>query len=132
MKPGYNFTMKFCWSPFQGCSSLERYKMYLDKIVQDKHLNELARKMYEICSIIYLRDRYVTVEIPQDSLRQKMIRVGNLIQYYEVKEATSLVELALWKSKIEEEDGHDRGACRIELPEPAKDLILQYAYDRIP
>jgi len=48
------------------------------------------------------------------------------MQYYEVKEATSLVELALWKFNIEQAVGLDRGVCRIDLPEPSKDLILQY------
>ena len=40
--------------------------------------------------------------------------------------------MALWKAKISQsdEEAHpaNRHACRIELPEPAKDLILKYAY----
>ena len=63
-----------------------------------------------------------------DSTIKSVPKVCNLMQYYVVKEATSLVELALWKSKIEQASGLDRDACRIGLPEPAKDLILKYAY----
>jgi len=44
-----------------------------------------------------------------------------------MKEATSLVELALWKSKINQaSDATNREACRVDMPGPAKDMILQY------
>lgn len=40
-----------------------------------------------------------------------------LIAYYEIKEATTLFELALWKSKIDQAEGDstDRGAFRVEV-----------------
>jgi len=46
-----------------------------------------------------------------------------------MKEATTLFELALWKTKIDQVgdiDPYDRDACRVEVPGPVKDSILQY------
>jgi len=51
------------------------------------------------------------------------------VSYYELKEATTTIELAMWKAKIEETGAitHDRrNACRVDVPGPAKDAILQY------
>ena len=49
------------------------------------------------------------------------------IKYYEMKEATTIFELALWKAKIDQgEDDVFRPACRIEVPGPVKGAILQY------
>ena len=51
------------------------------------------------------------------------------IRFLEVKEITTILELALWKVKIAEVgeatvDG--RSACRPGVPGPVKDAILQY------
>ena len=93
------------------------------------HLKELAKRINEIDSTMEVRDNHMILNIPlTDSTIKSVPKVCNLMQYYVVKEATSLVELALWKSKIEQASGLDRDACRIGLPEPAKDLILKYAY----
>ena len=64
------------------------------------------------------------------TIKQCLNRIVGLITYYEVKEATTLFELALWKSKIEQAvgDSTDRGACRGEVPGPVKDMILQYLW----
>ena len=44
-----------------------------------------------------------------------------------LKEATSLFELALWKCKIDQTGADvDREACRVEVPGPVKDTIIQY------
>ncbi len=53
------------------------------------------------------------------------------ISTYEPKEATSTIELAMWKAKIEENKEavltiDERNSCRIDVPGPAKDAILQY------
>jgi len=127
--------VKYGWDALLGCP-FEKFKVRLDKISDVSHLKELETKIDEIDGItVKLRDHHLIetftgrdMQINQESSD----RIDNLIQYYEVKEATSLVELALWKSKIDQADKLDRGVCRIELPELAKDLILQYAYDRIP
>ena len=47
--------------------------------------------------------------------------------YKDLKEATTLFELALWKAKIDEvDDPIDREACRIEVPGPVKDTLFSY------
>ena len=47
--------------------------------------------------------------------------------YDDLKEATTLFELALWKFKIGQSDASvDRADCRVEVPGPVKDTIFQY------
>ena len=53
------------------------------------------------------------------------------ISYPEMKAATTLFELALWKAKISQTDDANREACRVGVPEPVKDAILQYAYPKL-
>ena len=62
------------------------------------------------------------------ALRRSLDRIVNLISYYEMKEATTIFELALWKAKIDhaEDNPVDRDACRIDVPGPVKDAILKY------
>jgi len=68
-------------------------------------------------------------------IQRKVYQISNLIRYYEVKEAATLFELALWKAKIDQSRRVTRSTryanhseYRIEVPGPVKDLILQYAY----
>jgi len=61
--------------------------------------------------------------------KEKLNKVKGLISYYELKEATTMFELALWKARIDQvEDANDvnRNACRIEVPGPVKDAVLAY------
>ena len=59
-------------------------------------------------------------------------KIDQLITHHEVKEATTLFELALWKAKIDqawESDDvivKDRYAYRIEVPGPVKEKIVQF------
>ena len=60
-------------------------------------------------------------------LKDYFWRIPNSIKHHEMKEATTIFELALWKAKIDQgEDDVFRTACRIEVPGPVKDCILQY------
>ena len=127
------------WDAFRGCCSLERHKIRLDKIAQVSHLKEIENKLDEMGSTIELRNHHIIIPPTEDddvllSLKKTFDKICNLLQYYEVKEATTLLEMALWKAKLSQADRHtntNRDACRMEVPGPAKDLILQYAY-RIP
>ena len=60
--------------------------------------------------------------------KEKLSKVEGLISYYEIKEATTLFELALWKARIDQavDEVDYRDAHRIEVPGPVKDTILQY------
>ena len=55
------------------------------------------------------------VENRWESVRDVLCKIEILISYYEIKEATSIAELAWWKEKVGED-----------VPRPAKDAILQY------
>ena len=66
-----------------------------------------------------------------NAVRQRLRKISAVITYYEMKEATTIFELALWKAKIDqvEDDiyyARGRDACRVDVPGPVKDTILQY------
>ena len=56
-------------------------------------------------------------------------RITRLVSYYELKEATSTFELALWKfnlDRVDESSTTNRAAYRIDVPGPVKDTMLEY------
>jgi len=62
-------------------------------------------------------------------IRPVLDKINELVAYYELREATTLFELALWKSQIDQADKKSdasRRAHRIEVPGPIKDSILQF------
>ena len=65
-----------------------------------------------------------------DDTRRDLGRITRLVSYYELKDATTTFELALWKSKLDQADATntttDRAAYRIDVPGPVKDTMLQY------
>ena len=132
---------------FSRCTSLERFKFpglsaRLDNIIQAEQ-RDIEAKMDDIHAVEW---RGGELDIPAVSReienrlwgrktavveidKEKLGMIVRLIRYYEVKEATTLFELALWKSKINQAEGDcaDRGAsCLVEVPGPVKDTILQY------
>jgi len=62
--------------------------------------------------------------------REKLEEIKRLIRYYEMKEATTMFELALWKTMVDQKEADDinREAYRTEVPGPVKDTILHYLY----
>ena len=79
---------------------------------------------------------YIPVEVTRRrndwcSVEHHFGQIVNLMKYYELREATTLFELALWKAKIDqvEDDiyyARGRDACRVEVPGPVKDTIIQF------
>jgi len=69
------------------------------------------------------------------STKQRQLdRISKSIANYEMKEGLTLFELALWKTKIEQENGNSPAnwsACRIEVPGPVKATILQYLVEEV-
>ena len=62
-------------------------------------------------------------------VRMIFSRIDRLLTYYEVKEATTLFELAIWKSKMDQEEVkhvNNRDVYRIDIPGPVKNTILHY------
>lgn len=70
-------------------------------------------------------------------VREIIDKIISVLDYHEVKEATTSIELAFWKagiqSKAEEIKPNeiDRRGCCIDVPGPVKDTILQYLAYRI-
>ena len=64
-----------------------------------------------------------------NAVRRDLDKIIRLISCYELKEATSIFELALWKFKLDQVDGANpipRKKCRMDAPGPVKDIILTY------
>jgi len=131
---------------FTNCRSLERFKfprlsIQLDNIIQAGQRG-IEAKIDDISEVEW-RGGELVIPVarryrgtPYDGLetlvmidKEKLNKVVGLVRYYEVKEATTLFELALWKCKIDQTDisnPSDRGIYRTEVPGPVKDTILQY------
>jgi len=64
--------------------------------------------------------------------KEKLAKVERLISYHEIKEATTLFELALWKARIDQVDLDDtetdinRDAYRVDVPGPVKDRVFRH------
>ena len=62
-------------------------------------------------------------------VRESLDMTIRLLSYYELKEGTSIFELALWKFKLDQVDKANpipRKKCRMDVPGPVKDIILTY------
>ena len=57
---------------------------------------------------------------------RSLYRVLQLISFHELKESSILLELAMWKSRIDEATSVRRADCRVAIPDPAKSLIMEY------
>jgi hypothetical protein len=135
------------YNAFRNCESLDRFKFIitsrLNAIVQSG-LTDVENKMYQIPGVDRNSGSIVQWspgnEIVVDSramrggenwpqIRPVLDKINGLVVYYEVREATTLFELALWKSKIDQAADKkisDRRAHRIEVPGPVKDAIIQF------
>ena len=129
-----------------GCTSLERFKFprlsfRLDNIIQVGQRG-IEAKMDDIPAVEWRDGELVIptvrreIEEPWGRVvnvveldKEKIDKIVRLIRYYEIKEATAMFELALWRARIDQADDTDdinRDAYRIEVPGPVKDTILQY------
>jgi len=99
-----------------------------EKVQQCINRSEMIewRRGHTICipvEVMRSRDEWDTTS------KQSLDQIDSLINYYEMKEATTIFELALWKAKIDQ--GEDdvfrtRDLSRVEVPGPVKDTITQY------
>jgi len=152
-------------STFSGCSALERFTFpnissRLDAIIQ-AGLVDLQNKVQQYVNHGDIECRgggtiYIPVEVTRRTrtrdewgiVQQHFRQIANWIKYYEIKEGTTIFELALWKAKMDqqvEEDAcardrkkakmnqagdtnrrDDRNVYRVDVPGPVKDTILQY------
>ena len=128
---------------FDRCSTLERITFVnlssrLEDIIQAGQV-DVENKIQQCINQSEIEwERGDTIHIPVvamrrrsrwDLVQQHFSQIVKWINYYEVKEATTTFELALWKAKIDqvdEADPRDRDACRVDVPGPVKDAIMQY------
>ena len=67
---------------------------------------------------------HVDVKDLNNQTAESLHRVLSLISFHELKESSILIELAMWKSRLEEDRA--RSDRRISVPDPAKSLIMEY------
>ena len=151
----YGIVQKIGEDAFANCQSLEKFTFpslstRLENIIQTGHWSEeVEGKFDEIRGLVQRRGSEIFVSAADmrtrgggnnwDSnswncfgdthIKDYVDRINELIAYYEKKETASLFELALWKFRISQTEANDdinRDACRIDVPGPVKDAILQY------
>jgi len=132
--------------PLLDCRNLRRFKFAslsarLENIIKRGYWSEIEDKVDAIDGVVE-RSGSGELFISRAVIRQGndntwatvqrcLNQIARLISYYEMKEVTSMVDLALWKCKISQASAissSDREACRIDMPGPAKDVILQYLW----
>lgn len=125
---------------FDDCPSLRRLAFptlstRLDNITRAGQA-EVGNKIENIRGIVERRGSELFVHrvwaraVPNWSqLKGRLSQIDRLITYYELKEATVLLELAMWKAKIDEAEVKspiNRDVYRIDIPGPVKKTISQY------
>ena len=132
------------YNAFYNCSVLERITFpdlstRLDNMIRAGQV-DIQEKVQQCINQIEMIEwrRGGTIYIPVDVTRrrdgwalvkQHFHQIVKWIKYYEMKEATTLIELAFWKANIDQvgnTDPRDRDACRVDVPGPVKDAIIQY------
>ena len=126
---------------FLNCTSLERFTFptissRLDTLIQTGHWEEIENEVDEVRGVVERSgsELFVSSEAMEggrnwNRVKQSLDKIVRLISYYELKEATSIFELALWKFKLDQVDKANpipRKKCRMDVPGPVKDIILQY------
>ena len=123
---------------FHNCDALERFvfptiSYRLGNIILINHWEELEDKLNEVRGVVQWEsdELFVSITTHQnwDDIRRDLGRITRLVSYYELKEATTTFELALWKSKLDQADTSNltnSAAYRIDVPGPVKDTMLWY------
>ena len=127
---------------FYGCSSLEIFTIptistRLNTLIHTGHWEEIENGMDTVRGVVQrIRGGYFVSTQAMggggrnwNTAREDLGKIIRLISYYELKEATSIFELALWKFKLDQVDKANpipRKKCRMDVPGPVKDIILQY------
>jgi len=67
---------------------------------------------------------FYSIEDTNDETAESLHQALRLICFHELKESSILIELAMWKSSLDE--NRAREDCRTSVPDPAKSLIMDY------
>ena len=125
---------------FYNCDTLERFlfptiSYRLENIIQTSHWEELEDKLNEVRGVVQWESDKLFVSRATyynnwwNEIKRDLGRITRLVSYYELKEATSTFELALWKFNLDQAGASNttnRAAYRIDVPGPVKDTMLQY------
>lgn len=123
---------------FAGCSSLEyvkfatiskRAKNLIDTGIRGIEDKLTANQYFELRGGELVSGLEAIRATNWKATRTNLDRVLTWVSFYELREATATIELALWKINIEETRAatvEERDACRGEVPGPVKDAIIQY------
>eukprot|EP01083_Nonionella_stella_P157233 510308_1 len=128
---------------FGCCSSLESFQFAdlsdhffaIRDIITVERWEEVENRINVIPGMTMSEGGIVTSRVTiqnWDTSRGLLFDVLELISLAidELKEATTIVELALWKTKIDEmrrgSDVINHQLCRVEFPGPAKDAVMQF------
>ena len=143
---------------FGNCPSLERFMFpnlsyRLDAIMQTGQYADVENKIDNIRGLVErrgsIRRLHLVVQRRGSELfvsdviwvqspnwirtRGILGQIDQLLTYYELREATTLLELAMWKAKMDqvEENLINLDVYRIDIPGPVRDTILQYLNFRV-
>ena len=126
---------------FINCTSLERFTFptissRLDTLIQTGHWKVIENEVNEVRGVVERSGGELFVSAQTmgggrnwNTARRDLGKIVRLISNYELKEGTSIFELALWKFKLDQVDKANpipRKKCRMDVPGPVKDIIMQY------
>lgn len=107
---------------FINCTSLERFTFptistRLDNLIQTGHWEEIENEVNEVRGVVERSggDLFMSTQTMRggrnwDAVRNDIDKIIRVISYYELKEATSILEVALWKFKIDESSSSRRSS----------------------
>ena len=129
---------------FSNCTALERFTFptisaRVDNLIQTGYWEAIENEVDEVRGVVEWSGGELFVSAQAmgnwnrvralNRVREDLGKLDTWISRYELKEATSLLELALWKFKLDQVDKANpipRKKCRMDVPGPVKDIILQY------
>ena len=125
---------------FLDCRTLERFTLptistRLDTLIQTGHWDDIENEVDEVRGVVGRSGELFASAQTMDRgrnwnrVRDDLDKIVRVISCYELKEGTSILELALWKFKLDQVDKANpvpRKKCRMDVPGPVKDIILQY------
>jgi len=141
---------KIASNAFGSCTSLERFtfpnlSIRMDNIIRVGQ-TEVENKIDHIRHLVERSGSELFVSVSSgewrinwqrhgnwETIKQTLDQIDRLITCYELKEATTLLELAMWKSKMDKASTNpiNRDVYRIDIPGPVKDAILQFLNFRV-
>ena len=129
-------TMHFTTAHHWKDSRFLPFQLRLDNLIQTGHWKDIENEVNEVRGVVEMSGGELFVSaltMDRDRnwnrVRESLDKSVRLISHHELKEATSIFELALWKFKLDQVDEDSpttRKKCRMDVPGPVKDIILQY------